>query len=52
MLIPAVIRQFPALEQKMLSEKDAQLAELKEWGAEWATENPDRASRHRHGAPD
>ncbi len=41
---PGVIRQFPTLEQKMLSEKDVQLAELKEWGAEWATENPDRAS--------
>ncbi len=41
---PGVVRQFPALEAKLLSEKDAQLAELKEWGAEWATENPDRAA--------
>jgi hypothetical protein len=41
---PVVIRQFPELEQNLLSEKDTHLSELKKWGAEWASENPDRAS--------
>ena len=41
---PAAINQFPILQQSLLSEKETQLAELKKWGAEWASENPERAS--------
>lgn len=41
---PSVVRQFPTLKAEIEGRKAEQLAELKEWGKDWAAENPERAA--------
>jgi hypothetical protein len=41
---PAIIEQFPRLKAEIEGRKAEQLAELKDWGKDWAAENPERAA--------
>ena len=40
---PAVIAEHPALQQMVLAERQTQLTQLKQWGKDWVSENPERA---------